>query len=76
VKKLNPVFAVKITDDLSGIKKADAFINGIWQPCEWDAKHDALLIPMWIDCSGPVNVDITAVDYSGNSVKVNSCFSY
>lgn len=76
VKKLNPVFAVKIIDDLSGIKKADAFVNGIWQPCEWDAKHDALLIPFNMDCMGPVNVDIIAIDFSGNASHFNSCFSY
>lgn len=76
VKKWNTVFAVKILDDLSGVKKADAFINGVWQPCEWDAKRDALMIPMQNDCVGPVNVDIKVIDFSGNAHVSNNCFSY
>jgi len=76
VKKWNTVFAVKILDDLSGVKKADAFINGVWQPCEWDAKRDALMIPMQNDCTGPVNVDIKVIDFSGNIRVLNNCFSY
>lgn len=76
VSKLNTVFVIKIIDDLSGVKKADAFVNGIWQPCEWDAKNDALIVPMIIDCIGPVKVDIIAIDNSGNEIRWNSCFSY
>ena len=67
---------IKIIDDLSGVKKSDAFVNGIWQPCEWDAKNDALIVPMIIDCIGPVKVDIIAIDNSGNEIRWNSCFSY
>lgn len=76
VNKLTPLFSVKIIDDLSGVKNADAFVNGIWQPCEWDAKRNLLLIPQMMDCVGPVYVKVKVVDYSGNSAVFDNCFQY
>lgn len=55
-----------VNDNLIGVKKADAFINHQWQPCEFDAKQNALIIPLDANVMGPFVIDVRLEDYCEN----------
>jgi hypothetical protein len=55
-----------VNDNLIGVKKADAFINHNWQPCEFDAKQNALIIPLDANVMGPFVIDVRLEDYCEN----------
>jgi hypothetical protein len=61
-----------VNDNLIGVKKADAFINHTWQPCEFDAKKNALIIPLDANVMGPFVIDVRLEDYCENVFSINN----
>ncbi len=60
---------LKISDDISGVKKANVFINNKFVPCEFDLKNSIVIIK-GICFNKTDNIDLLLIDYQGNSNKL------
>jgi hypothetical protein len=58
---------LKISDDISGVKKANVYINGNYLPCEFDLKRSLVVIKGNQLKKGDV-INLKLIDYQGNSV--------
>ncbi|MFM7016752.1 MAG: M23 family metallopeptidase [Bacteroidota bacterium] len=58
---------LKISDDISGIKKANVYINNVYLPCEFDLKRNTVIIPKRKYKIGD-HLQLKLVDYQGNEV--------
>lgn len=66
IDKLNSL-KFKITDDKSGVKTYNAYINDHWEVLEYDLKNDMLILDLNnINYKGKLKITITARDYVGN----------
>jgi len=60
---------LKISDDISGIKKAIVFINNKFIPCEFDLKNSTVIIK-GIYLNKTNNIDLFLIDYQGNNNRI------
>ena len=58
---------LKISDDFSGIKKANVYINKVYLPCEFDLKRNTVIVPKKKYKKGD-HLQLKLVDYQGNEV--------
>jgi hypothetical protein len=56
---------LKIIDDISGIKKANVYINGNYLPCEFDLKRSTVVIKGNQLKKGDI-INLKLIDYQGN----------
>ncbi len=62
---------LKISDDISGVKKANVFINNKFIPCEFDLKNSTVIIK-GIYMNKTNNIDLFLIDYQGNNNRIAS----
>ena len=60
---------LKISDDISGVKKANVFINGNFLPCEFDLKRSSVVIKGSQLKKGDI-IQLKLIDYQGNSTLI------
>ena len=61
---------LKVTDDFSGVKKANVYINNVFVPCEFDLKRSSLIIN-WKNYKVGDRLQLKLVDYEGNEALVD-----
>jgi hypothetical protein len=57
---------LKISDDISGVKKANVLINGNFLPCEFDLKRSSVVIKGSQLKKGDI-IQLKLIDYQGNT---------
>ncbi|MFN5347602.1 MAG: M23 family metallopeptidase [Bacteroidota bacterium] len=60
---------LKISDDISGVKKANVFINGNFLPCEFDLKRSSVVIKGSQLKKGDI-IHLKLIDYQGNTTLI------
>ena len=60
---------LKISDDISGVKKANVFINGNFLPCEFDLKRSSVVIKGSQLKKGDI-IQLKLIDYQGNTTLI------
>ena len=66
---------LKITDDYSGVKKANVYINGNYLPCEFDLKRSTVIIKGNQLKKGDV-INLKLIDYQDNSTMIEKIITY
>jgi len=62
---------LKISDDISGVKKANVFINGNFLPCEFDLKRSSVVIKGSQLKKGDI-IHLKLIDYQGNTTLIEN----
>lgn len=65
---------LKITDNISGVKKANVYINGNYLPCEFDLKRSTIVI-MGNKIKKADTINLKLIDYQGNTVLLEKVTS-
>ncbi|MFM2156760.1 MAG: hypothetical protein RL516_1509 [Bacteroidota bacterium] len=66
---------LKISDDISGVKKANIYINENYLPCEFDLKRSLVVIKGNQLKKGDV-INLKMIDYQGNSTMIEKIITY
>jgi hypothetical protein len=62
---------LKISDDISGVKKANVLINGNFLPCEFDLKRSSVVIKGSQLKKGDI-IHLKLIDYQGNTTLIEN----
>jgi hypothetical protein len=62
---------LKISDDISGVKKANVFVNGNFLPCEFDLKRSSVVIKGSQLKKGDI-IQLKLIDYQGNTTLIEN----